>query len=91
LPVLRPLVGMDKEEITVQARAIGTYEISILPDEDCCQVFTPKHPATRARPAEVEDVERELPIDDLVEQALAGAVEEGYRLSEVDALTAQRS
>jgi thiamine biosynthesis protein ThiI len=90
LPVLRPLVGMDKEEITVQARAIGTYETSILPDEDCCQVFTPKHPATRARPAEVEDVERALPVDELVEQALAGAEEEEYRVPAVEALAGPR-
>ena len=49
LPVLRPLVGMDKEEITAEAQRLGTYPISIIPDQDCCTLFTPKHPATKAR------------------------------------------
>ena len=49
LPVLRPLVGSDKEEISTEARALGTYPISIIPDEDCCQLFTPRHPTTKAR------------------------------------------
>src|SRR5678815_5032517 len=47
--ILRPLVGMDKDEITAEAKRIGTYSISIIPDQDCCTLFTPKHPATRAR------------------------------------------
>jgi len=76
LTVLRPLVGMDKEEITAEARRIGTYEISILPDEDCCQVFTPKHPVTRARVEEIERAEASLPAQELVEAAIAGAVVE---------------
>ena len=50
LPVLRPLVGMDKEEITAEAQRLGTYPISIIPDQDCCTLFTPKHPATKAKP-----------------------------------------
>ena len=49
MEMLRPLVGMDKEEVIADAHRIGTYEISILPDEDCCQLFTPRAPATRAR------------------------------------------
>ena len=49
LEVLRPLVGMDKDEISAEAERIGTFPISIIPDQDCCQLFTPKHPATRAR------------------------------------------
>ena len=49
LPVLRPLIGMDKEEITAEAQRLGTYPISIIPDQDCCTLFTPKHPATKAR------------------------------------------
>jgi thiamine biosynthesis protein ThiI len=73
LPVLRPLVGMDKEEIVVQAERIGSYEISIVPDQDCCQLFTPKHPATRARLAEVEAAESLLPIGEFVASAAAGA------------------
>ena len=48
MPILRPLVGMDKEEITRDAQRIGTYETSIIPDEDCCTLFTPRFPATRA-------------------------------------------
>ena len=50
MEVLRPLVGMDKDEITAEAERLGTYPISIIPDQDCCQLFTPKHPATRVTP-----------------------------------------
>jgi thiamine biosynthesis protein ThiI len=78
LPVLRPLVGMDKDEITAQAQQIGTYPISIIPDQDCCTLFTPKHPATRARLSDVEAAERALDIDAIVEQAAADAVEEQF-------------
>lgn len=73
LPVLRPLVGMDKEEITAEARRLGTYEISILPDEDCCRLFTPAHPATRARPEDVERVEAALAIEEMVAEAADAA------------------
>ncbi len=66
LPVLRPLIGMDKEEITAEAARLGTYPISIVPDEDCCTLFTPRHPVTRARAAEIEAAERTLPIDEMV-------------------------
>ena len=81
LPVLRPLVGMGKEEITAEAKRIGTYEISIQPDEDCCQLFVPRHPATRARPEEVERAEAGLPVERLVEAAASGAVLETYDLA----------
>ena len=60
LLTVRPLVGMDKEEITAEAVRLGSYPISILPDEDCCTLFTPRHPTTRARLAEVEAAEAEL-------------------------------
>ncbi|MFN3476524.1 MAG: tRNA uracil 4-sulfurtransferase ThiI [Candidatus Methylomirabilales bacterium] len=73
LPVLRPLVGMDKEEIIAQARAIGTYEISIIPDQDCCQLFVPKHPATRTTVEMVRKVEGKLDIEGLVEEGIKGA------------------
>jgi thiamine biosynthesis protein ThiI len=73
LPVFRPLVGMDKEEIILQAQRIGTFDISTLPDEDCCTLFTPRHPETHARPYQVDDVERSLPIAELVDEALARA------------------
>jgi thiamine biosynthesis protein ThiI len=79
LPVLRPLVGMDKEEIVAEASRIGTYPISIVPDQDCCQLFTPRHPATKARPADVEAAERLLPVEEMVTRAVEGAEVERYR------------
>jgi thiamine biosynthesis protein ThiI len=72
LPVLRPLVGMDKLEIMERAEAIGTYETSILPYEDCCTVFVPKHPVTHPKLERIERSERRLPVDELVEKAIAG-------------------
>ena len=72
LPVLQPLIGMDKEDIVRIARKIGTFETSILPYEDCCTVFTPKHPKTRPTVKEVAEVESVLDIDALVQEALAG-------------------
>jgi len=71
LPVLRPVVGMDKEEIVRIARKIDTFEISILPYEDCCTVFTPKHPKTKPRKYDVEAEEAKLPVEELVEEAVA--------------------
>ena len=73
LPVLRPLVGMDKEEIVNEARRLGTYEISIIPDEDCCTLFTPKHPATRTTARQLDEAEAALPVDTLVAEAAADA------------------
>jgi thiamine biosynthesis protein ThiI len=78
LPILRPLVGMDKDEIVAQAERLGSYEISIVPDQDCCQLFTPKHPATRATRDAVVEAERHLPIDDLVARDVSGAVVEDF-------------
>jgi tRNA uracil 4-sulfurtransferase len=78
LPVFRPLIGMDKEEIMAEARALGTYPISIVPDQDCCTLFTPRHPLTRGRLAHIEAAERALPIDDIVEKAVADAVVEDF-------------
>ena len=72
LPVLQPLIGMDKEEIVRFARRIGTFETSILPYEDCCTVFTPRHPKTHPKLAEVEKAESALDVDALVDEALAG-------------------
>ena len=72
LPVLQPLIGMDKEEIVQMARKIGTFDTSILPYEDCCTVFTPRHPRTRPRLAEVEAAESALEADALVEEAFRG-------------------
>jgi tRNA uracil 4-sulfurtransferase len=76
LPVLRPLVGMDKDEITAEAIRLGSYPISIIPDQDCCTLFTPRHPATRARLEEVARAETALPIAEMVGQAVAAAVTE---------------
>jgi thiamine biosynthesis protein ThiI len=71
LQVLRPLVGMDKDEITSEARRIGTFPISIIPDQDCCTLFTPKHPATHVTVRQIEEAETSLPIDELVDAAIA--------------------
>ena len=72
MPVLRPLIGTDKVEIIRMAREIGTYETSILPYEDCCTVFTPRHPATRPVLEDVVQAESVLDIDGLVAKALEG-------------------
>ncbi len=69
--VFRPCIGMDKEEIVQIARMIDTFETSILPYEDCCTVFTPRHPKTRPVLQKVEEQEQRLPIDELVEEAFA--------------------
>ena len=79
MPILRPLIGMDKEEITVEAERLGTYEISIVPDEDCCTLFTPRFPATRASFGAVEEAELGLDLEALVETALASAVVEDFK------------
>ena len=71
LPVFRPLIGMDKEEIIERARAINTFETSILPYEDCCTVFTPRHPKTRPDLAKVLEEERKLDFEALRAEAIA--------------------
>jgi len=70
LPFLRPLIGMDKIEITQQAQAIGTYETSIEPDQDCCRLFTPPNPSTQAHLEHVRRAESTLDIHSMVKQAL---------------------
>jgi len=70
LPVFHPLIGMDKEEIITVARKIGTMETSILPYEDCCTVFTPRHPKTKPTLAEVEAAESALDVEALIARAL---------------------
>ena len=72
-PVFRPVIGMDKDEIVQIARHIGTFETSILPFEDCCTVFTPKHPKTRPVLEKVEEEERKLPFDELCREAFESA------------------
>ncbi len=71
MPVLRPLVGMDKEEIMEIAHKIGTYDISIRPYEDCCTIFLPTFPKIRPKREEARDMEKALPIEQLIEEALA--------------------
>src|SRR5256885_1954629 len=78
LPILRPLIGMDKLEITAEAQRLGTFEVSIEPDADCCTLFVPAHPATRMSEAEVRAVEARLDIPRLVAQGTAGAVTETF-------------
>ena len=72
MPVLRPLIGMDKEKIVRIARHVGTFDTSILPYEDCCTVFTPRHPKTKPNLEEVREYEAALDIDGLCGKALAG-------------------
>jgi tRNA uracil 4-sulfurtransferase len=83
LPVLRPLVGMDKDEITIEAQRLGTYPISIIPDQDCCTLFTPKHPATKAKRRDVERAEEGLPIEEIVQQAVSSAVVEHFSFPDI--------
>ncbi len=73
LPVLRPLVGFDKDEIIARSRKIGAYETSILPFEDCCTVFLPEHPAIRPKLSFIEEEEKKLDVETLVEEALRSA------------------
>ena len=79
LEILRPLVGMDKDEISGEAQRIGTFPISIIPDQDCCTLFTPRHPATRARLEDIAAAEQGLPIDEMVDGAVTEAVTEDLR------------
>jgi tRNA uracil 4-sulfurtransferase len=78
LPLFRPLIGMDKDEITAEAQRIGSYPISIIEDQDCCTLFTPRNPQTKSRLPEIERAELALPIDELVERAVHDAVIEEF-------------
>ncbi|MCP9471960.1 MAG: tRNA 4-thiouridine(8) synthase ThiI [Nitrospira sp.] len=79
LPILRPLIGMDKIEITDEARKLGTYEISIEPDQDCCKLFTPPHPSLKTRRDMLQHVEKTLDIPHLIRL--------GIEKTEVEAFT----
>jgi len=72
IPIFMPLIGFDKEEIVSVARKIGTLETSILPYEDCCTVFTPKHPKTKPTLGQLINAERNLDREALIERALEG-------------------
>jgi thiamine biosynthesis protein ThiI len=87
LPVFRPLIGMDKQEITAEAIEIGSYPISIIPDQDCCTLFTPRNPLTRGRLAQIEAAESALPIEALVVRAVEEAVVEDFEYPVVGSRT----
>jgi thiamine biosynthesis protein ThiI len=78
MPVLRPLIGMDKDEITLEAQRLGSYPISIIPDQDCCTLFTPRHPVTRAKKSDVETAEAGLDIGAMVSEAVAATAMEEF-------------
>jgi tRNA uracil 4-sulfurtransferase len=73
MPILRPLIGDDKLEIIELARKIGTYDISIQPDQDCCSLFVPKHPETKANLRQVEESEKRLQVAEVMQNAVASA------------------
>ena len=79
LPILRPLIGTDKDVITKEAIRLGTYATSIIPDQDCCTLFTPRYPATRASMESVLRAEAALDIEALVVEAMSGIVIEDRR------------
>lgn len=87
MPMFRPLIGMDKDEIVAEAQRLGTYATSIVPDQDCCTLFTPRNPLTRARLAEVEQVETGLPVDALVQRAIDAAEVAEFEFPLADAKT----
>ena len=73
LPILRPLIGMDKIEITNEAQQLGTFETSIEPDQDCCALFVPPHPNTRCRLDAIQQAEELLPIQEMVREGMETA------------------
>ena len=76
MSIFRPLVGMDKEEIITTARQLGTFDISIVPDQDSCTLFTPRHPETHAQRHTIDEVEKTLPVDTMVADAVTAAAVE---------------
>ena len=72
MPVFRPLIGLDKDEIIKVSRKIDTFDISIEPYEDCCTVFTPKHPKTKPQISIIETAEQALDVEGLIDRALQG-------------------
>jgi thiamine biosynthesis protein ThiI len=89
LPLLRPLVGFHKEEITADAQRIGTYTTSVIPDEDCCTLFTPRYPTTGARRGEAEVAEADLDVAALVANAVDAAALEEFRFPMVNLAPAE--
>jgi tRNA uracil 4-sulfurtransferase len=84
MEILRPLVGMDKDEIAAEAERIGTFDISIIPDQDCCTLFTPRHPVTKARREDVEAAEQSLPVREMVDSAIAAATVEDFKFPVIE-------
>lgn len=78
IPILRPLVGMDKVEITAQAEDIGTFPISSLPDQDCCTLFVPRHPATKVSVGQARACEKSLNLEALIDLGIQGAEKEDF-------------
>jgi thiamine biosynthesis protein ThiI len=91
LEILRPLVGMDKDEIADEAQRLGTFPISIIPDQDCCQLFTPRHPATRVRREDIVRAEQALPVAQMVERAVAESTVEDFRYPMLESPVAERA
>jgi thiamine biosynthesis protein ThiI len=89
MPILRPLVGFDKDEITAEAERLGTYRISIVPDDDCCTLFTPRFPATRADRRAALAAESRLDVEALVSAAVRDAVVEGFQFPMVESAVRQ--
>ena len=81
-PLLRPLIGMDKEEIIDTANFIDTYNTSILPYEDCCVLFSPKHPVLRGTVEEAEKIYSSLEIDNLIKEAFDNRVIKNFTFGE---------
>ena len=73
MPVMRPLIAMDKTDIMEKAREIGTFETSIMPYEDCCTVFLPKHPVTKPKLAKILESDSRLDVETLIDAAVASA------------------
>lgn len=79
IPVFRPLIGMDKQDIIKIAKNVGTYDISIIPHEDCCSLFVPKNPETKAKLDKVEKEEEKLNVENLVDDAIDGATQKIFK------------
>jgi thiamine biosynthesis protein ThiI len=86
MPILRPLIGMDKLEIISMARVIGTYDISTLPGEDCCQLFVPRYPETASKVAQVEAAEAALDVPGLVKRGVESVERIDVRRADVGAV-----
>jgi thiamine biosynthesis protein ThiI len=91
MPLFRPLIGMDKDEIMAQAQTLGSYPISIIPDQDCCTLFTPRNPATRARFDEADAAESGLPLTALIDACLRGVEVEDFAFPAVEPVVGSRA